>query len=294
MNGHSANKVSGFSSPPFSSAVSDVEASESLFVPSLKHEVWLPSLYIPKLLDASGDEGGIDFNVEMSGTLFTHGDFSFLLFFKGQINHNKSDPELLSKLAITLSSFCDEYSSTEDDSNLISEMFSGEPGMDIVFVDRKDNNFLLLSQHDLSSNNFHRKVNTTSPNNGSNMATGIFGLGFRSKGNFDRENDVTSHIKPSSYMNMLDCRHKLAAHLPLDVMLAFDDMFNEIGYRRRRNSAHKTVELCTYLPQGWVYGRAYGEWELYVLLDTSKFVTISDVTKAVTRVRERMLNDKLF
>lgn len=33
--------------------------------------------------------------------------------------------------------------------------------------------------------------------------------------------------------------------------------------------------------------------ELYVLLDTRKFVTISDVTKAVTRVRGRILNDKL-
>jgi hypothetical protein len=97
------------------------------------------------------------------------------------------------------------------------------------------------------------------------------------------------------------------------VMLAFDDMFNEIGrlccrpniLKAAQNNSHgegtdntanpnKTVELCTYLPQGWVYGRACRSRELYVLLDTGKFVTISDVTKAVTRVRERILNDKLL
>lgn len=300
MNGHSTNKISGFSSPPFSPADREVESPESLFIQSLKHEVWLPSLHIQQLLDAPEDECDVNLPV----ALFAQGDFSFLLFFKGQIDNNASDSELLSELATELSSFCDEHSSTEYDSELVSSMFSGEPGMDIVFVNRNDNTFLLLSQHDLSSNNFRRKINTTSPNNRNNTATGIFGLGFKAKENVDRKNDAAFSNKSSSHIDMLDCRHKLAAYLPLDVMLAFDDMFNEMRYRRRRSSARspqldvksialKTVELCTYLPQGWVYGRASGECELYVLLDTSKFVTISDVTKAVTKVRERMLNGKL-
>ena len=111
---------------------------------------------------------------------------------------------------------------------------------------------------------------------------------------------------------MLDRRQKLAAYLPLDIMLAFDDMFNEIDQMhhqqniqedsqlitnvtgdRHTTNRERIIELCTYLPQGWVYARAHHSLELYVLLDTSKFVTISDVTKAVTRIRERILNDKI-
>ena len=112
---------------------------------------------------------------------------------------------------------------------------------------------------------------------------------------------------------MLDCRHKLAVYLPLDVTLALDDVFNEIGCFTGRNDtltyslvggvdanrvnddsgAPKSIELCTFLPQGWVYGRAYGGIELYIVLDTSKFVTINDVQKAVTRIREKVFNDKI-
>jgi hypothetical protein len=54
------------------------------------------------------------------------------------------------------------------------------------------------------------------------------------------------------------------------------------------NSGSKTIELCTFLPQGWVYCHANEDQELYILLDTSKFVTIADVQKAVVKVRDRI------
>ncbi|KAL3826753.1 hypothetical protein ACHAXA_009362 [Cyclostephanos tholiformis] len=111
---------------------------------------------------------------------------------------------------------------------------------------------------------------------------------------------------------MLDCRHWLATNLPLDVALALDDVFNEIGSFTRddtltsslvggidlnsiyiHSGAPKSIELCTFLPHGWVYGRASGGIELYIILDTSKFVTIHDVQKAVTRIRERVFNAKI-
>ena len=92
---------------------------------------------------------------------------------------------------------------------------------------------------------------------------------------------------------MMDCRHKLASYLPVAVLLAFDDMFIEIGKHRKEDATAKSIELCTFLSQGWVYSRAFRNVELYILLDTSKFVTISDVQKAVTRVRERLFNDKI-
>ena len=102
---------------------------------------------------------------------------------------------------------------------------------------------------------------------------------------------------------MLDCSHKLAAYLPLDVILSFDDMFNKVGRLSGRHDAltinsmgsqhhakknvvgpTKSIELCTFLPKGWVYSRAFGNVELYILLDTGRFVTINDVQKAVTCV----------
>jgi hypothetical protein len=307
MNGHTTNQdlgeTSGFVLPPNNSA-------DSIFVHDLKTDIWLPSLYIPQLLKEPLDDD------ETPVTMFSYRDLSFLLFFRGQHNNSRIASELLSLLENRLSEFCGTYASNENESISTQALFAGEPGMDIIYVDRQDNSFLLLSQYDLSSNNFRRKANTTSPNDNNNnnlAAKGLFGIGFKIKENCEREKDVTSTVKSTYHMNLLDCRHKLAAHLPLDVMLAFDDMFNEIGRLscrqnilkepqlsldernyERNDYRKRTVELCTYLPQGWVYGRACESRELYVLLDTNLFVTISDVTKAVSRVRERMLNDKLL
>jgi hypothetical protein len=310
ISGHTTNHSSQYEAKGFVTPhASDDQAADSVFVWDLKSEAWLPCLFIPPMTNESLECSHDDSNTETPVTLFKHGDFSFLLCFNGHYSDEKFASEMLSLLADRISGFCDEYSATEHKSGPVVDFhskqiinentFLGEPGMDIIFVDREDNTFLLLSHHDLSSNDFHRKTNTTSLND--NMTKGgIFGLGFKIKENCERENDSTSFIRSSHYTNKLDCRHKLAAYLPLDVMLAFDDMFNEIGRLGRRKNIletsqlnsdevqanrkvnrNTTIELCTYLPQGWVYGRAFKSLELYVLLDTSKFVTISDVTKAV-------------
>jgi hypothetical protein len=317
-NHNSQHETKGFVTPP--NASDKDQATNSIFVWDLKSEAWLPCIFIPRMLNESLAYSHDDPNTGTPITLFKYGDFSILLFFNGQYSDEKFASEMLSLAANRFSGFCDEYSAAESKSvpavdlqsnkQIIREnMFLGEPGMDIIFVDREDNTFLLLSQHDLSSNYFHRKTNTTSLND--NMTKGIFGIGHKIKENCERENDAAPFIKSSHHMNKLDCRHKLAAHLPLDVMLAFDDMFDEIGRLGWRKNilnisqlnldetnhdvnGNRTIELCTYLPQGWVYCRAFKRLELYVLLDTSKFVTISDVTKAVSRVRERLLNDKLL
>ncbi|KAL3800657.1 hypothetical protein HJC23_006119 [Cyclotella cryptica] len=231
---------------------------------------------------------------------------------------NMLPSDVLTLLANKMTRFCDEYSFRDHHSmsridapiNHVSSdtLFVGEPGMDIIFIDRENSTFFLLSQHDLSANDFQRRAKTTPPNDNNILTKGLFGIGLKIKETCDRENEVRSFSRSSSYIDMLDCRHKLAAYLPLDVMLAFDDMFNEIGGLRVRQNVQDTVqcrsreesnrgkmvELSTYLPQGWVYGRAHGGHELYILLDTGEFVTISDVTKAVTRIRERILNDTLF
>eukprot|EP00956_Cyclotella_meneghiniana_P013004 scaffold18584_cov79-Cyclotella_meneghiniana.AAC.7 len=309
-NKHDVHQVTGFVFPPRSSNnINGVNAANSFYIDDFQREIWLPRFYITHLLDESIED---DHDLEISAAMFTRREFSFLLFFMGQPSDNKLASTLLSLLDNQLSGFCSKYPSIDINASVSSSSvssYSKEPGMDIIFIDREDNSCILLSQHDLSTDDFHERENKIYHNDNNNLAKGIFGLGFKIKENIERENAAVSLFsKPSVYMNMLDCRHKLAAYLPLDVMLAFDDMFNEIGrlgYRYKtlrvsnldlveeRVRRDRTVELCTYLPQGWVYGRACTNRELYIMLDTSKFVTISDVMKAVTRVRENLLSDSL-
>ena len=139
-----------------------------------------------------------------------------------------------------LSEFCSTFSSKEAGpmaadmapvKEINSELiFAGEPGMDIIYIDRDENNFVLLSQHDLSSNEFKRPA----PKSGAvptNVSKQNGGGWFGSKPKNSSEQEKT--CIPSHYSNMLDCRHKLAAYLPLEVLIAFDDMFNTIGKQRK-------------------------------------------------------------
>ena len=317
----------------------------SLFVRSMKKHVWIKRVYLPPTL-------GFDDESEIYVTIYESHELSFLLFFEVPSVEGEEDvltqmaEELKPKsrkvskissstqafkdtlifLADQLSDFCTTFSSSEamkestsSDNNMApvkeinsDKIFPGEPGMDIICIDRDESSFVLLSQHDLSSNEFKRitqeKSDTATSPNGSKQKFGFFG---GAKAKDPREQELSS-CRPSQHSNMLDCRHKLAAYLPMDVLLAFDDMFNEFGCAScGRNDivnvstegasatppsivyTAKSMELCTFLPQGWVYGRAFGNVELYILLDTSKFVTINDVQKAVTRVRERLFNDKI-
>mmetsp|Transcript_20101 Transcript_20101/g.28294 ORF Transcript_20101/g.28294 Transcript_20101/m.28294 type:complete len:733 (+) Transcript_20101:135-2333(+) len=75
----------------------------------------------------------------------------------------------------------------------------------------------------------------------------------------------------------LDSRHLLSAQLPLDIMLAFDDMFHEAS--RLHN---KMAEFGTFLPQGWVYCYIHNKKELFVILNTTQYVTLADMLKAAT------------
>ncbi|KAL3774726.1 hypothetical protein ACHAW5_009552 [Stephanodiscus triporus] len=310
----------------------------SLFVRSMKKHVWLKRVYLP------GDVVDINDEVVTLVAMFESEELTFLLFFempsfsvslarmveelrpKTDVRSNSkgdrkskdgtSKPisgatqafvDVLSILAEEMTGFCNMFSpsyktdSVSDDIASVGDIdniFQGEPGMEIISINRDENSFVLLSQ-----NNF-----SVAPPP-SKQKFGLFGNGTKSKDSTDSE--LSNSL--SKYSNMLDCRHKLAASLPLDVTLALDGIFNEIGCFTGRNDTlthslvsgvdvnrvninsgvSKSIELCTFLPRGWVYGRAYGGIELYIVLDTSKFVTINDVQKAVTRIRERVFNDNI-
>ena len=301
---------------------------ESLLVNN--RHVWFQHLYLPM---PNNDE------VETYAAFFEKQEFSFILIFKlkstrhdhgalaqmaeeltpkaKQVEKGRNKPisretlaftDMLTFLADKLTEFCKTYSSHQGIPKDIAsnKMFHGEPGMDLIFIDRDQNTFVLLSQHDLSSTELKCIGPPRPGTSDSKQKIGFFDMFSKPKETNNQK--ILRH--PIQCTNMVDCRHKLAAYLPLDVMLALDDMFNEIGrvsYRQNiltfpfveanahandDTSTNKSMELCTFLPQGWVYGRAFGNVELYIILDTKKFVTINDVQKTVTRVREKMFNDR--
>jgi len=47
-------------------------------------------------------------------------------------------------------------------------------------------------------------------------------------------------------------------------------------------------EICTFLPQGWMFAHVHNNEELYILFDSDKYITIADVQKGVTRVRNEL------
>lgn len=337
----------GFAEPPVTSE-SNGQELPSFFVPELNRHVWMPNLHPPCPTSSQLIEydDAIETHVAMFGkddftfVLFfelqdPYGGGSILEQMAGEMDQPKDGSEegkliagevikqeakafatLLTFLDRQISEFCTTFSerdSTDSGSNTMApikeinshRLFQGEAGMDIICVNRNEHRFILLSQHDLSSNQFKRVANE--PIVTEKKPKGLFGLGGGQKPK-QEEQFTTTYRRPTHHSNILDCRHKLAAYLPLDVMLAFDDMFNEVGRLSHRqnllsltmndamfkanstdvNSSSKTIELCTFLPQGWVYCHANEEQELYILLDTSKFVTIADVQKAVVKVRDRI------
>ena len=92
-----------------------------------------------------------------------------------------------------------------------------------------------MSQHDLSSDEFKR-VEAKSQSEGSKQNLACLGWAPSQKTPaIAKPKDASEHGISTQYSNMLDCPHKLAPYLPLDVRLVFDDTFNEIGRPTGRN-----------------------------------------------------------
>ena len=178
-----------------------------------------------------------------------------------------------------------------------------QPGQHIVFVDRSRHRLVLFSGQSPQLSNKGRDVQR--PNGKSSLRRF---LGFPSgKGAHGEKVPPTDSIRYSdSEWSALgcDCRHRLASHLPLDIVLAFDDMMNEVSNVRagaeivksRKDYFHAKVnaiqdgclELCTCMSQGWVYAYSDKRRELYAYFDNSIYVTVTDVQNAALAIRMRM------
>lgn len=194
-----------------------------------------------------------------------------------------------------------------------------EPGQDVVFVDRNEHRLTLITNRDVvptRTQNGDRRVKRLSMNFlGIKRNSGQEAV---SRNASSRGSDISRTQWPPL---RLDCRHILASHLPLDAILAFDDVMNEVHHLSQNEDRHKmskkkgeergrspqrrpaqsqdvrdgTLEICTFLPQGcgWMFAHAHNERELYILFDNDVYVTIADVQNAALRVRRKLFEHDL-
>jgi hypothetical protein len=123
-------------------------------------------------------------------------------------------------------------------------------GMDIIFVDRKNGQTLILPGMEQKKTMSGRRVNE-----------------------LKRASDFDAHS--------MDIRHQLLSRMPLGMVYALDDMMNEI------HRSELDIELCSYLPEGWLWAASCGHKELYVAFDSMEHTTITDVQKNTEQLRER-------
>jgi len=68
-------------------------------------------------------------------------------------------------------------------------------------------------------------------------------------------------------------------------------MINEVTTRKESHRAiskskKSVVELCTCMPNGWVYAYSMQEKDIYVYFDNAIYVTVADVQSAALRIKE--------
>jgi hypothetical protein len=287
-------------------------------------KVWAPLIHLPLLLICEDKVQYVD--VDAFAIRFELRDFSFLIYFmsrtqqppwtEGTISYFSRLEELALGLSDAVHSAAGEgnpvgTSSDASDSILKSEVVLGEwdeLGQDVIFVNRSQHKMILFS--DRKQATVKSRVKQKAPGRKPRRF-----LGFGTDSKNTRPDKSSSPIRDSRRFQSdwsalgLDCRHRLASHLPLDIVLAFDDMMNEVRKVREGKQiedSHRLlrwppspsnsnddhcVELCTCMRQGWIYAFTQNEHELYAFFDDSIYVTVADVQSAALRIRKRLFGE---
>ncbi|KAL3940378.1 MAG: hypothetical protein SGBAC_005081 [Bacillariaceae sp.] len=302
--------------PPPSFMMSTSEGNQSIDIQN-EQLAWAPKLNL-SIECTQGTEEQTSQTARV--LLYTIGDFEFLIFLHNEPKLGlQSDVErdmvsnalmnVRDKLdaAVTMASSQTSMLPPSPASSKDSQKTNlGEPGVDFILIDRKQHELTLYtdpkvmtSNNIINNNNNNNKSNTPSKNkphgNGGASPRKLFGFMSPPKRKVPSQQDekkATSQTREWSVLG-LDCRHLLASHLHLDVLLAFDDMMNDIATKRdaaadsSRTAKKYYVELCTCMTLGWVYGCANQDMELYAFFDNSTYVTVSDVQNTVKRIKEK-------
>jgi hypothetical protein len=154
-----------------------------------------------------------------------------------------------------------------------------EKGVDIVFVDRLQQDVVILP--------------STSKRQDRNSR--LLALGLR-KG---RKADQHQQQMPARDDGILatDLRHQLLSKFSSEVADAFDDLMKEVHQAKTKekdnNDKTNDIELCTYLPHGWVWAASSGARELYVLFDPNVYDTVTNVQQNAERLRHRFFYEQV-
>jgi hypothetical protein len=178
-----------------------------------------------------------------------------------------------------------------------------EPGQDVVVIDRLRHKLILFSGRNQPLTSKGKKSRGQSPQRRRFLGIPIGKIPADDKGASSSGSDLNVSDADWSALG-LDCRHRLASHLPLDIILAFDDTINEVrnireGWAQNSElqnlwsggkSSHDgcVVELCTCMRQGWIFAYAEYERELFAFFDSSIYVTVADVQNAARDTRNRI------
>jgi hypothetical protein len=208
--------------------------------------------------------------------LYDHGDLSFLLHLD---TNGDNDDVVYQTLLTAFAKAVDQAVTLAFPENKLGHPVRiesktwKEPGQDIIFVDRQTLRVVVHASGAVNKTSSKPSVTVTR------------------KGHVSSR---TSDGLETSSLPGFDCRHYLASHFRLDSLLAFADAMNEIAQLGRTNNECNdgvcVFEMCSSLPQGWMLAMAVGSCELYVLFDSSLYVTINDVQNAAARIRNEFLH----
>lgn len=260
--------------PPPLALLSTLDKANGSKGPSQESMVWcLPVSFVCQRSDLSLEA------IDAHASMYCLGDVTFLLFWK-QGNHPKPDhPALLFRgFESALSDALQRY--PVDD--LAANKFPGRidklrqpgtwqtEGADIIFIDRKRDNLILFSDPSRQpATETERK--SRSP---------------RRPGNLTPPRLHSEHPDLSTQgIDHSDCRHLLAANLPQEVILCLEDALEKDS---KATIEALPFETCTFLPQGWLYvlkdKKRHRYFELYIIFDVSKFVTLTEVEIAAREI----------
>jgi hypothetical protein len=304
-NPHSAEKRLGsflYPPPPFMlSGLDDCQCYEI----RKAQKVWAPRLHIPLFgnLQNHQEETCIDTRV----VLYEVKGFSFLLFLDTEmsqmdqsLNQQHATETLINaqeRLSAAAIQVAMDASCAQSNTEIEITRWN-EAGIDLILVDREQYKLILFSDRDQA---VVRGKKNVSPK--ANPSFQFLGFGPRNGHRHVDRQKHTSTLNSEWSALGLDCRHLLASHLHLDVLLAFDDMMNEtakIWYHSKSSSFENVssessgdgfVELCTCMTLGWVYAFVNEEMELYAFFDSSVYVTVADVQNAVNDIKEKHFRD---
>ena len=299
--------------PPF--MLNAIDGAPSYLQLSLQDKAWIIPVHLSiHVTNVSGISSDKEQQIAAWVMMYQAQDYSFLLFFGDGCLIEETSISLFSTVQLRLNDLVTQ--SVLENSTVAQQSLLDwkEPGQDVIVVDRRKNHLYLFSDR------AHRRPkysNTVTKNSRSLVARSFLGLPMPrvvKKATSSKTEARPKHDALEWAALGLDCRHFLASHLPLDILLALDDMMNELALRRRQHQQQQQrlqsdgmhlecattmvgrsslLELCTCMPLGWVYAcsTVHDEKEVYAFFDSSVYVTVSDVQSASVKIQEIFLGE---